>query len=91
MAVAQTKLEEAYASAPQLPAAESESVDLRAYWRVVVRRRWLVIPFFVATVLVTTLVTLRQTSRSRSICAVTGASLFAAAGSSSPSSSRPCS
>lgn len=39
----------------------SDTVDLHAYWRVVVRRRWLIVPFFVAVVLVTMLITLRQT------------------------------
>jgi polysaccharide biosynthesis transport protein len=62
MAVSQTRLEEAqapgYAQAPPLA---SDAIDLRAYWRTIVRRRWIIIPFFVATVLVTTLVTLRQT------------------------------
>jgi capsular exopolysaccharide synthesis family protein len=38
-----------------------ESLDLHGLTRVLLRRRWLVIPFFVATVLVTTAVTLRQT------------------------------
>jgi capsular exopolysaccharide synthesis family protein len=53
-------------STPSIPKAEPKSpagdtLDLHALWRTVLRRRWLVIPFFLATVLVTTIVTLRQT------------------------------
>ncbi len=57
---------EAYTSAQE----PSESIDLRAYWRVIARRRWLVIPFFVATVLVTALVTLRQTKIYDATCTI---------------------
>jgi succinoglycan biosynthesis transport protein ExoP len=39
----------------------ADSIDLHAYWRTIVRRRWLVIPFFLAVVLVTGIITLRQT------------------------------
>jgi capsular exopolysaccharide synthesis family protein len=38
-----------------------EPIDLRAYWRVVVRRRWLIASVFAAVVLATVLVTIRQT------------------------------
>jgi succinoglycan biosynthesis transport protein ExoP len=38
-----------------------DTLDLHALWRTVLRRRWLAIPFFLATVLVTAIVTLRQT------------------------------
>jgi succinoglycan biosynthesis transport protein ExoP len=38
----------------------ADSIDLHAYWRTIVRRRWLVIPFFLAVVLVTGIITLRQ-------------------------------
>ncbi|MCM2332401.1 MAG: polysaccharide biosynthesis tyrosine autokinase [Anaeromyxobacteraceae bacterium] len=38
-----------------------EELDLRAYWRVIVRRRWLILSVFAAVVLLTVLVTLRQT------------------------------
>jgi capsular exopolysaccharide synthesis family protein len=38
-----------------------EGLDFRALWRTILRRRWLVLPFMLATVLVTTVVTLRQT------------------------------
>lgn len=44
------------------PAAQDgDEIDLRAYWRVVVRRRWLIASVFAAAVLVTLLFTLRQT------------------------------
>ncbi len=39
----------------------SGAIDLHALWAVVVRRRWLVIPVFVATILAATIVTVRQT------------------------------
>jgi polysaccharide biosynthesis transport protein len=62
MAVSQTRLEEAHASGySQTPSPENDAIDLRVYWRAIFRRRWVIIPFFVATVLVTALVTLRQT------------------------------
>ncbi len=72
MAVPQKKLEEA-APAPgyaQAPSPSDETIDVRAYWRTIVRRRWLVIPFFVATVLVTTLVTLKQTKIYAATCTI---------------------
>ncbi len=49
---------------------EAEAIDLHAYWRVVMRRRWVVIPFFVATVVVTALVTLRQTKIYDATCTI---------------------
>jgi capsular exopolysaccharide synthesis family protein len=48
-------------TAPSTATGASDPLDLHALWRTILRRRWLVIPFFVATVLVTTVVTLRQT------------------------------
>ncbi len=48
----------------------SESIDLHAYWRVIARRRWLVIPFFAAAVLATALVTLRQTRIYDATCTI---------------------
>src|SRR5262245_31484763 len=60
------------APADTLPPApdEGDPLDLRAYWRTIVRRRWLVIPFFVAAVLVTAIVTLRQTKIYDATCTV---------------------
>jgi capsular exopolysaccharide synthesis family protein len=53
------------------PAADrADAIDVRAYWRTIVRRRWLVIPFFVATVLVTAIVTLRQTKIYDATCTI---------------------
>jgi capsular exopolysaccharide synthesis family protein len=49
---------------------EPEGIDVRAYWRTIARRRWLVIPFFVAAVLVTALITLRQTRIYDATCTV---------------------
>ena len=46
---------------PSLVSEVAESIDLHAYWRTIVRRRWLIIPFFLATVVVTGLITLKQT------------------------------
>src|SRR6266542_4756911 len=37
-----------------------DRVDLRAYWRVIMRRRWTIAGVFAAAVIVTLLVTLRQ-------------------------------
>jgi capsular exopolysaccharide synthesis family protein len=48
----------------------ADAIDVRAYWRTIVRRRWLVIPFFVAAVLVTAIVTLRQTKIYDATCTV---------------------
>ncbi len=48
----------------------AESIDLHAYWRTIVRRRWLVIPFFLAVVLVTGIVTLRQTKIYDATCTI---------------------
>ncbi|MBK9519333.1 MAG: polysaccharide biosynthesis tyrosine autokinase [Anaeromyxobacter sp.] len=47
-----------------------DAFDLHAYWRTIVRRRWLVLPFFVATVLVTAIVTLRQTKIFDATCTI---------------------
>lgn len=47
---------------------EGLAFDPRAYWGVLVRRRWLVIPFFLVTVLVVTLVTLRQPKIYAAVC-----------------------
>jgi capsular exopolysaccharide synthesis family protein len=45
-----------------VPAAEQgDELDLRAYWRVVVRRRWTILSVFAAVVVLTLLFTLRQT------------------------------
>lgn len=38
----------------------TDVVDLHAYWRTIARRRWIVVSFFVAAVLATAIVTLRQ-------------------------------
>jgi capsular exopolysaccharide synthesis family protein len=38
-----------------------DEIDLRAYWRVIVRRRWIILSVFAAAVILTLLVTLRQT------------------------------
>ncbi len=38
-----------------------DEIDLRAYWRVVQRRRWVILSVFAAAVILTLLVTLRQT------------------------------
>jgi polysaccharide biosynthesis transport protein len=54
----------------QQPSEGSESIDLHAYWRTIVRRRWLVIPFFLAVVLVTGIVTLRQTRIYDATCTI---------------------
>jgi len=40
---------------------QGDELDLRTYWRVIVRRRWLILGVFAATVVLTMLVTLRQT------------------------------
>ncbi len=48
----------------------SDAIDIHAYWRTIVRRRWLVIPFFVAAVLVTAIVTLRQTKIYDATCTI---------------------
>ena len=49
-------------SDPQaVQAAEGDEIDLRAYWRIVVRRRWVIASVFAAAVVLTLLFTLRQT------------------------------
>ena len=40
---------------------DGDQIDLRAYWRVLSRRRWAVLAVFASAVLVTVVVTLRQT------------------------------
>lgn len=50
---------EPYSADPASPV--SDQVDIRAYWRVVVRRRWTIAAVFAAAVVLTLLVTLRQT------------------------------
>jgi capsular exopolysaccharide synthesis family protein len=57
-------------SAEQRTQAEADSIDLHTYWRTIVRRRWVIIPFFVATVLVTAFVTLRQTKIFDATCTI---------------------
>jgi capsular exopolysaccharide synthesis family protein len=52
------------------PPEAADAIDVRAYWRTIVRRRWLVIPFFVAAVLVTAIVSLRQTKIYDATCTV---------------------
>lgn len=49
---------------------EGVSLDLRAFRRTIVRRRWLILPFFVATVLVTAVLTLRQTKIYEAVCTI---------------------
>jgi capsular exopolysaccharide synthesis family protein len=49
---------------------EAVSIDVRAIWRTIVRRRWLIIPFFAAVVLITTLITLRQTKIYDAVCTI---------------------
>jgi capsular exopolysaccharide synthesis family protein len=53
-----------------LVAEVTEAIDLHAYWRTIMRRRWLIIPFFLATVLITGLVTLRQTKIYDATCTI---------------------
>ncbi len=50
---------EPYSAEPASPV--SGQVDIRAYWRVVVRRRWTIAAVLAAAVVLTLLVTLRQT------------------------------
>jgi len=47
-----------------------EAIDLHKYWRTIIRRRWILIPFFLATVAVTTVHTLRQTKIYDSVCTI---------------------
>ncbi|MBK9519311.1 MAG: polysaccharide biosynthesis tyrosine autokinase, partial [Anaeromyxobacter sp.] len=49
---------------------ESDSLDVHALWRTIVRRRWFFLPFFLATVAVTALVTLRQTKIYDATCTI---------------------
>ncbi len=53
-----------------LVAEVTDAIDLDAYWRTILRRRWLIIPFFLATVLITGLVTLRQTRIFDATCTI---------------------
>ena len=46
---------------PSPLASATDAIDLHAYWRTLAKRRWLAIPFFVTVVLLTILLTLRQT------------------------------
>jgi len=48
----------------------TDALDLHAYWRTIVRRRWLILPFFAAAVLVTAIVTLRQTKIYDATCTI---------------------
>jgi capsular exopolysaccharide synthesis family protein len=48
----------------------SETLDLREYWRAVVRRKWLVVPVFLAAVLATAIVSLRQTRIYDATCTI---------------------
>jgi capsular exopolysaccharide synthesis family protein len=50
------------------PAQQAEQIDVRAYWRTIVRRRWVVLPFFLATLLVTVVFSLRSTKIFDSAC-----------------------
>ena len=43
------------------PSQQGDEVDLRAYWRVITRHRWTILAVFSAVVVLTLLVTLRQT------------------------------
>ena len=52
--------------APDAP----ETLDLREYWRAVVRRKWLVVPVFLAAVLATAIVSLRQTKIYDATCTI---------------------
>lgn len=52
------------------PAEEGSALDLHAFWRTVVRRRWLILPFFTAVVLVTALMTVRQTKIYDAVCTI---------------------
>ncbi|MBL0278458.1 MAG: polysaccharide biosynthesis tyrosine autokinase [Anaeromyxobacter sp.] len=49
---------------------EEETADLHGYWRALVRRRWLVLPFVIATIAVTGIVTLRQTRVFDATCTI---------------------
>jgi capsular exopolysaccharide synthesis family protein len=48
----------------------NEAIGLHDRWRTIVRRRWLVIPFLLATVVVTGIVTLRQTKIYDATCTI---------------------
>lgn len=58
------------APAAQTDDRPAESIDLRAYWRTLLRRRWLVVPFFLATVAAVAIVTLRQTKIYDATCTI---------------------
>jgi capsular exopolysaccharide synthesis family protein len=47
-----------------------DAIDFRTYWRTILRRRWLVIPFFLAVVLVTAIYTLRATKIYDATCTI---------------------
>ncbi len=46
------------------------SLDLHAIWRTVVRRRWLIAPFFAAVVLIVTVLTIRQVKIYDAVCTI---------------------
>jgi capsular exopolysaccharide synthesis family protein len=55
-------MSQTHESEPQaVPAAGGDEIDLRAYWRIVVRRRWVIAAVFAAAVVLTLLFTLRAT------------------------------
>src|SRR5258706_14424665 len=57
-------------SGPEAGTSKNESIDLRAYWGLVVRRRWLILASFVAAVIVTLVVTVRQTKIYEAVCTI---------------------
>ena len=48
----------------------TDSIDFHAYWRTLMRRRWLAIPFFLGVLLVTGIYTLRQTKIYDATCTI---------------------
>jgi len=53
---------QSHESEPQAhPAAGGDEIDLREYWRILLRRRWVIASVFAAVVVLTLLFTLRQT------------------------------
>lgn len=56
---------------PAAPAAgANDPVDLHAYWRTIVRRRWIVVSVFVVAVLATAILTFRQTKIYDAVCTI---------------------
>jgi len=47
-----------------------ETIDLHKYWRTIIRRRWILIPFFVTTMAVTAVYTLRLTKIYDAVCTI---------------------